>query len=129
MAAGALGFADPAALYAAAADGWRGKLEALAATLSPKRAADARGLDCIAAALRFIAEGWAEKAVALGWGELELFGADPRAPWERLDRLGAAYSPFTVQDVDAERILYAPAMRRLRASQADGAALPWEGDR
>lgn len=123
LAVGALGFADQATLYAAAAEGWRRKLKTLAlCEPSP------RGQDAIAAALRFIADGWAEKAVALGWPELEMFGTDPRAPWERLDRMGAAYSAFTPCAVTAEAIVYRGAgarpMRRWRASQANGARLP-----
>lgn len=116
------------ALCAAAVLAWRAHLEALhRAERAP------RGRDCIAQALRFIADGWAEKAAALGWPELELFGADPRAPWERLDRMGAAYSAFTPCAVTAETIVYpgsgARPMRRWRASQADGARLPWENVR
>lgn len=119
-----MGFAAPAALYAAGADGWRRNLEALA-----RRETSKRGREHIAAALRFIAEGWAEKAAALGWPEIELFGADPRAPWERQDRRGAAYLPFTPSAVTASCVTYAGTgttpMRRWRASQADGAVLPW----
>lgn len=124
LAAEAQGYPKVADFYAAAADGWRRNLEALhCAERAP------RGRDCIAQALRFIADGWAEKAAALGWPELELFGVDPRAPWERLHRMGAAYSAFTPGAVTAETIVYpgsgARPMRRWRASQADGARLPW----
>ena len=124
-AAEAQGFADAAALYAAAAGGWQRKLKALAL-----REKSQLGRDCISAALRFIAEGWAAKAAALGWPEIELFGADPRAPWERVDRLGAAFSPFTPGAMTAECIAYpgtgARPMRRWRATLADDAVLAWE---
>ena len=81
---------------------------------------------CIASALRFILAGWAEQALALGWTELELVGADPQAPWERLDRRGAAYSELTVVAITAEHIIYEGRARRRRGSQADGARLPWK---
>lgn len=82
----------------------------------------------IEAALRFLNDGWAEKALALGWTELELFGVDPRASWTRLDRMGAAYSPFEPSEVNAETIVYpgtgSQPMRHWRGAQAVGAELP-----
>ncbi len=36
----------------------------------------------------FLDAGWADKAAALGWGPLDLFGADRRAPSARVDRTG-----------------------------------------
>lgn len=125
LAASEQGFETPADLVSAAVAGWRVRLEALVRTeTSP------RGRDCIAQALRFIADGWAGTAALLGWSELELFGADPCAPWERLDRLGAAYSMFTPGAVTADTIIYpgtgSTPMRRYRGSQADGAHLTWE---
>ncbi|HSL58029.1 MAG TPA: AAA family ATPase, partial [Acidimicrobiales bacterium] len=51
-AAEAVGFADSGALYAAAADGWRRNLDALA-----RRETSKRGRDCIAAALAFVRHG------------------------------------------------------------------------
>ena len=36
----------------------------------------------------FLDNGWAAKAAALGWGPSELFGADGRAPFGRVDRAG-----------------------------------------
>lgn len=120
------GFASAADLRAAAAAGWARELEALERTAWEPKAKQA-----LAAALAFTRDGWAEKALALGWGELELVGADPRAPWERLDRLGAAYSRHAPSAVTAEAIIYRDArgvaMRHLKGSQSLGAALPWEG--
>ena len=37
---------------------------------------------------RFLDAGWAEKAVALGWGPLDLFGADRERPFARIDHMG-----------------------------------------
>ncbi|MGA8755663.1 MAG: hypothetical protein WB611_04925 [Stellaceae bacterium] len=37
---------------------------------------------------RFLDDGWAEKAVALGWGPLDLFGADRDKPFARIDQSG-----------------------------------------
>jgi hypothetical protein len=36
----------------------------------------------------FLDSGWAAKAVALGWGPLDLFGCDRLKPFARIDRLG-----------------------------------------
>jgi hypothetical protein len=37
---------------------------------------------------RFLDDGWAARAEALGWGPLELFGCDRLKPFARLDRVG-----------------------------------------
>jgi len=37
---------------------------------------------------RFRDGGWAKKAAALGWGPLDLFGADCERPFARIDRAG-----------------------------------------
>lgn len=55
-------------------------------------------------AIRFIDDGWAQKAVALGWDEPSLFWADPLAPWARLDRIGAAYLANHVVAITADTI-------------------------
>lgn len=123
MAANAQGFKDAAAIYAKAAEGWRRNLGALAGRESSKR-----GSDAISAARRFVRDGWGEKAAALRWSEIELFGADPCEPWERLDRIGAAYITFTPHAVAADRIKFfgsSPCPMTLwRGAQADGAVLP-----
>lgn len=128
FAARAQGFESVSDLRGAAAAEWRRRLEGMAAKETSPSA-----LVRIEAALRFVADGWAEMAAALGWPELELFGADPRAPWERLDRLGAAFSRHTPGAVTAEAIIYpgtgARPMRLYRGSQADGAGLAWEAER
>jgi hypothetical protein len=125
LAANEQGFATPEALLAAVASGWAEHLRRLQA---PERSP--RGRQCIAAAVAFIEHGWALEALRCGWSELELVGACPFAPWERLDRLGAAYSMFTPIEVTASAILYRSSgkepLRLLRGSQAEGARLPWE---
>ena len=37
---------------------------------------------------RFLDAGWADKALALGWGPLDLFGADRERPFARIDHMG-----------------------------------------
>lgn len=118
------GFDAPAKLFAAIVAGWAERLRELQTSEQ-----SARGQQCIAGALSFIADGWAATALSCGWSELELVGACPRKPWERLDRLGAAYSAFAPFVITSEEILYRDArrpLRRLRGSQADGGVLPWE---
>jgi hypothetical protein len=39
-------------------------------------------------AARLVEGGWLERALALGWTAVDLFGCDRRAPWHRLDRAG-----------------------------------------
>lgn len=126
MAAGALGFAEPAALFAAAADGWRRNLEALAR----RWADDPRGCEHIAAALAFMRNGWAEKAAALGWPELGLFGVHPVAPWRRFDAMGAAFARHPVAAVTRDSITYRSrdhrTLTRWRTQIAEGGVLAWE---
>ena len=44
----------------------------------------------LAGVRRFVEGGWAHRAWRLGWGLLELFGVDRKAPWARRDRRGLA---------------------------------------
>jgi hypothetical protein len=37
---------------------------------------------------RFLASGWVDRAVALGWTALDLFGCDRIKPYARIDRMG-----------------------------------------
>jgi hypothetical protein len=37
---------------------------------------------------RFLDAGWAERAAALGWGPLDLFGCDRERPFARVDHMG-----------------------------------------
>jgi hypothetical protein len=125
QAASEQGFATPDALFVAVAAGWAERLRALQASERSKR-----GRQCLTSALAFIEHGWALEALRCGWDEPAIVGACPVAPWERLDRMGAAYSMFTPIDVTPEAILYRSSgngpLRLLRGSQADGAVLPWE---
>ena len=59
--------------------------------------------------------------------EFELFGVCPRAPWQRLDRKGAAFGG-AVQVVTQEAVIYVGGLRRYRAQvNNDGGAVPiWE---
>ncbi|MGZ8408677.1 MAG: hypothetical protein ACXWVS_01920 [Hyphomicrobium sp.] len=124
QAARELGFDAPSQLFGAIAAGWAERLRALEASeRSP------RGQNCITAAgLAFIADGWALEALRCGWTELELVSVCPVAPWDRLDRMGAAYRAFVPFVITSEEMLYRAVgrpLRRLRGSQADGVVLPW----
>jgi hypothetical protein len=37
---------------------------------------------------RFLDDGWADEAVALGWGPFDLFGCDRERPFARIDHMG-----------------------------------------
>jgi hypothetical protein len=119
------GFATPDELFAAIAAGWAERLRGLQASERSKR-----GQQCLMSALAFIEHGWALEALRLGWPEAELVGGCPRKPWERLDLMGVAYADGTMVAVTAEAIFFHSSgrepLRWLRASQADGAVLPWE---
>jgi len=62
----------------------------------------------------------------LGWDEVDLFGVCPRAPWQRLDRKGAAFGG-SVQAVTQEAVAYVGGLRRYRAqvNNDSGAVLIW----
>jgi len=85
------------------------------------------GAEALKRARAFIANGWALQAVRLGWDEVELFGVCPRAPWQRLDRKGAAFGG-AVQAITAEAVTYVGGLRRYRAIvNNDGGAIPiWD---
>ncbi len=104
-------------------DRWAVEIDRLATlpTVSPE------GAEALKRARAFIAEGWALQAARLGWDEVELFGVCPCAPWQRLDRKGAAFGG-AVQAVTAEAITYVGGLRRYRAIiNNDGGAVPiWE---
>ena len=120
------GYSNPAALYAAATRYWRRKLEVFAAMFLLDGSLDICGQARITNALRFVDEGGAERALALGWPELELFGVDPQAPWECLDRMGAAYRAGPVMSISTSKIDYLGNPTLWIAQQADGAVWPWE---
>ncbi len=85
------------------------------------------GAEALKRARAFIRKGWALQAVRLGWGEVEIFGVCPSAPWQRLDRKGAAFGGV-VQAVTAVAVVYAGGLRRYRAQvNNDNGAVPiWE---
>ncbi len=118
------GFASAFDLRAALIAEWRHGLEQLSAL-----AVEPVGVLAAAAALRFLAEGWPEKALTLGWLEADLVGADARAPWARLDRRGAAYAAELPAAITSEAIVYrsgGDGERRVRrGSRASGGVLPW----
>ena len=63
------------------------------------------GAEALRRAQAFIRKGWALQAVRLGWGEVELFGVCPRAPWQRRERKGAALGG-AAQAVTQEAVVY-----------------------
>jgi hypothetical protein len=55
----------------------------------PPHDVPARGwLRFVDACGRFLDGGWAERAAALGWGPLDLFGCDRERPFARIDHMG-----------------------------------------
>ena len=81
-------------------------------------------------AMAFINDGWADRALTLGWTMNELFGVDALAPWARLDRLGAAYLAKNIVAVtDRTMTLNASQGSRLtlrRNQKRAGQAYPWQ---
>ena len=117
------GHADAASRHGERVGRWAAEIERLATlpAVSPE------GAEALKRAQAFISEGWALQAARLGWDEVELFGICPRAPWQRLDRKGAAFGG-AVQAVTAEAVTYVGGLRRYRAQvNNDGGAVPiWE---
>ena len=123
LAAQEQGHADADSLHGGIADRWAAEIERLVSlpAVSPE------GAEALKWARAFISAGWALQAVRLGWGEVELFGVCPRAPWQRFDRKGAAFGG-AVKAVTAEAMIYAGGLRRDRATVNNdgGAVLIWE---
>jgi hypothetical protein len=67
---------------------WAEALARLDPTRPPCDISPRRWLRFIDDCGRFIDEGWAARAEALGWGPLDLFGCDRMKPFARLDQAG-----------------------------------------
>ena len=123
LAAREQGRTDADSLYGDVVERWAAEIERLATlpVVSPE------GAEALKRARAFIGEGWALQAARLGWGEVELFGVCPRAPWQRLDRKGAAFGG-AVQAVTQDAVTYIGGLRRYRAqvNNDNGAVLIWD---
>ncbi len=123
LAAQEQGFNDADSFHRELVRRWAAEIERLAnlPAVSPD------GAEALKRAQAFISEGWALQAARLGWGEVELFGVCPRAPWQRLNRTGAAFGG-AVQVVTQEAVAYVGGLRRYRAqvNNDGGAVLIWE---
>jgi len=117
------GHADADSLHGEMVGRWAAEIERLA----KRRAASPEGAEALKRAQMFISDGWVLQAARLGWNEVELFGVCPVAPWQRLDRKGAAFGG-AVQAVTQAAVVYAGGMHRYRATvNNDGGAVPiWE---
>jgi hypothetical protein len=81
---------------------------------------------------RFLDDGWATKAAALGWGPLDLFGCDRHRPFARIDQLGLLWllngrrvvaltaDTGIIETPDGGRLVYR------RAPSGPGQVLVWE---
>jgi hypothetical protein len=84
---------------------------------------------------RFINDGWAARAEALGWGPLDLFGCDRIKPMARLDRAGLLWLLDGRELLALTRdtaVISAPSGGRLtfyRRQLEIGGVLAWELDR
>ncbi len=123
LAAQEQGHADADSLHGATVARWTAEID----RLSKLRAVSPEGANALKRAQAFISEGWALQAARLGWDEVVMFGVCPRAPWQRLDRKGAAFGG-AVQIVTQEAVAYVGGLRRYRAIiNNDGGAVPiWE---
>ncbi len=122
LAAQEQGFDDADSLHRESVGRWAAEIERLATlpAISPD------GAEALKRARAFIAEGWALQAARFGWDEVELFGVCPVAPWQRLDRKGAAFGG-AVKAVTQEAMVYVGGLRRYRAqvNNDGGATLIW----
>lgn len=81
---------------------------------------------------RFLDDGWATRAFALGWGPLDLFGCDRYAPFTRIDRMGLLWllngrrlvvmtdATAVIEDISGTRKAY------WRLATQPGRVLAWE---
>ena len=67
---------------------WAEALARLDPTRPPDEVPLSRWVQFIDDCGRFLDEGWAHRAVTLGWGPLDLFGCDRIKPFARIDRAG-----------------------------------------
>lgn len=90
-----------------------------------RQGADDRMATLLDRARCFVTVGWHLQAARMGWNELEVFGVCPRAPWERLDRQGIAFSSYSLLALDRDVAVYAHRLRRQRVLvNNDGGAVP-----
>ena len=82
---------------------------------------------------RFLDAGWAEKASALGWGPLDLFGCDRERPFARLDHAGLLWllNGDRLAELDCHRAVIerstgSPQVFRRRPLAVGEVALTWE---
>jgi hypothetical protein len=82
---------------------------------------------------RFLDAGWAEKASALGWGPLDLFGCDRERPFARLDHAGLLWllNGDRLAELDChraviERSTVSPQVFRRRPLAVGEVVLAWE---
>jgi hypothetical protein len=70
---------------------WAGDLSRLDPDRPPADVPLQRWEQFVDDARRFLSGGFAERAVALGWGAVDLFGCDPDRPFARIDRAGLCW--------------------------------------
>jgi hypothetical protein len=82
---------------------------------------------------RFLDAGWAEKASALGWGPLDLFGCDRERPFARLDHAGLLWllngdglAELDCHRAVVERSTGSPQVFRRRPLTVGEVVLAWE---
>lgn len=125
QAAAEQGFETPAALFATACRQWRAAIAVLARENPPREAKPH-----LAAALRFLASHNAERALSCGWTTAELIGLDPRAPWFRYDKMGAAYYPHPVHEITESFISHITPTGAIlvlrKPKDMSGCVLPWD---
>lgn len=88
------------------------------------------GRKYIGNAIAFIKSGWADRALGLGWAPERLFHVDPRAPWLRFDRIGAAFLATNVTAITDETMVMRASregsIRLCRGRRAGDGAFVWD---
>lgn len=109
-----------------------GSLQALEAMAPLPGFSSSRWRVAIAAARALIADGWAQKALQLGWAPADLFGVHPAAPAARYDFMGLAFllpEDARVIFLSENRVEIqhgiAGAVTTYRRNSATGSVLPW----
>ena len=82
---------------------WAEALSRLDPSTPPSGVRPERWLRFIDDCGRFLDAGWAERAAALGWGPLHLFGCDRKRPYARLDHRGLLWEVNGGQLIELHR--------------------------
>jgi hypothetical protein len=112
---------------------WLDLVNTLDMRLPPKDVPLSRWLNFLEDVRRFFDSRWPPRAIALGWDEYQLFGADREQPYARVDHAGLLWftncgevTAMTEETADIATALGAKHVYHARYLDPDLIGLPWE---